>query len=199
MSDTINYFLELQPEEHNSGGTNVFDKNQVLDSDGMRDFFEMTSDDRLKIKKERLGELYKQMKFLPHKNKTLGKEEFYINEKFPLCNEEWLLNLKRVVFDLIVLKKYTWATITRLHDINQSKLRERLFRITGFSLVEFQKEIQFKLAARLLEDKKNLSIGEISKMIGFQDRRYFSKQFKKYYLMSPRAFREGCHRCVVLK
>ena len=195
MYFTLEYFLDLKIESPSTGRNSIiYDNNQTLrEKEAIESLFGKAND-TLEIKYEKMGELYKKMKLSEEEETTFPheKKEFYVNEKFPLSNEEWLFKLKKMVFEQIILKRYTWTTITKLHGINQLKFRDRLIRVTGLSLIAFQKEMQFKLAARLLEDKKNLTIEEIAKLVGFRDRRYFTKEFKKYFKMTPRKFKNLC-------
>lgn len=135
---------------------------------------------------------YEFLNFLEKKHsfQRLSEVEVFVNEKFPLNDDDWLKKMEILVLDQIIFNRKTWSAITKEHKINQVKLRKRLLEILDKSLVEFQKEIQFNLACNLLENKNNLNIKEISKMVGFSDVRYFSKEFKKYFKVIPSVYRK---------
>ncbi|WP_299671638.1 AraC family transcriptional regulator [uncultured Polaribacter sp.] len=116
--------------------------------------------------------------------------DVFVNEKFPLNDKEWLKKMEVLVLEQIIFKKKSWEVITSEQSINQPKLRKRIVEVSGTNLVEFQKKIQFKLACNLLTTKSNLNIKEISKMVGYRDVRYFSKEFKKYFRVIPTVYRK---------
>lgn len=59
--------------------------------------------------------------------------------------------------------------------------------ITGDTPNIYIKTIQMKQAALLLKNT-NYSVLDVSVMVGFNDSIYFSKTFKKYYGVTPKAY-----------
>jgi len=55
------------------------------------------------------------------------------------------------------------------------------------SVNDFVKSIRMKKAAELLM-KKELTVAEIAYMVGYNDRKYFSREFKKQYDKTPTEF-----------
>lgn len=77
--------------------------------------------------------------------------------------------------------------VTELMDeIGMSKnvLYKKVHALTNLSVADLIKSIRLQKAAQLLEQNK-LSIAEIAFAVGFNDRKYFSKEFKKQYNLSP--------------
>lgn len=63
-------------------------------------------------------------------------------------------------------------------------LYKKLKALTGMTVNDFIKKIRFSKAADLLQT--NLyTVSEVSDMVGFSDRRYFSKEFRKVYGKTP--------------
>lgn len=60
---------------------------------------------------------------------------------------------------------------------------------TGDSLINYLIKIRLEKASFLLKKNKEISIKEISKLVGYDDAYYFSKLFKKYYSFSPLQFK----------
>lgn len=52
------------------------------------------------------------------------------------------------------------------------------------SVDEFIKSIRLKKAVQLLKSKQ-YNVSEVSLMVGFYDRKYFSKEFKKEFGVTP--------------
>lgn len=71
------------------------------------------------------------------------------------------------------------------HRTHFSKIFKELI---GVSPYQFLTEVRMKQAARLLHEM--LTIQEIASSVGYQDPLYFSKQFKKYYGISPSEYRK---------
>ncbi|WP_316836106.1 two-component regulator propeller domain-containing protein [Pedobacter nutrimenti] len=63
-------------------------------------------------------------------------------------------------------------------------LYKKLKAITGLSVNDFSKSIRLKKAAQLLLEKR-YTVYEIGYMVGFSDRKYFSKEFKRQFGKTP--------------
>lgn len=75
--------------------------------------------------------------------------------------------------------------------IARTNLFVKIKGITGQTPNEFISTIRLKKAAILLRNNPELSISEVSDMVGFSSSRYFSKCFKDQYHISPIAYRKG--------
>ena len=67
----------------------------------------------------------------------------------------------------------------------------KLKSMTGFSPVEFIREMRIKRAAQLLEERR-YNITEVTYMVGMNDSRYFAKCFKATYGLTPSEYRRAC-------
>uniref|UniRef100_UPI00373FCD70 hybrid sensor histidine kinase/response regulator transcription factor n=1 Tax=Niabella soli TaxID=446683 RepID=UPI00373FCD70 len=63
-------------------------------------------------------------------------------------------------------------------------LYKKLRALTNMSVNELIKNIRFKKAAELVL-QKNMTINEISFAVGYDNRKYFSKEFKKHFGVAP--------------
>lgn len=79
------------------------------------------------------------------------------------------------------------ALFTREMAMGRTVLYEKIKSITGHSINDLIKTHRLKVAARIMLEE-NLSIGEISYRVGFNDPKYFSKCFKKQFGKSPRQY-----------
>ncbi|HEU0228342.1 MAG TPA: helix-turn-helix transcriptional regulator, partial [Arachidicoccus soli] len=59
--------------------------------------------------------------------------------------------------------------------------------LTGLTVNNFVKSIRLKRAFQLLEQKAG-NVSEVAYMVGFNDAKYFGKEFKKQYGKSPSAY-----------
>lgn len=66
-------------------------------------------------------------------------------------------------------------------------LYKKLKAVTGMSVNDFIKSLRLKRAAQLLQQKQ-MTVTEVCYAIGYNDRKYFSKEFKKLYGKTPTDF-----------
>ena len=73
--------------------------------------------------------------------------------------------------------------------MSQSVLYKKVKAITGMSVNDFAKTVRLNKAATLLKQKQ-FTVYEVAYMIGFNDRKYFSKEFKKQFGVTPSEYVE---------
>jgi AraC-like DNA-binding protein len=78
------------------------------------------------------------------------------------------------------------------NEIGMSKtvLYKKMCALTDQSPADFIKSMRLKKAALLLQQHA-LNINEVSSLVGFNDRKYFSKEFKKQHGVSPSEMMES--------
>ncbi|MBS1668363.1 MAG: response regulator [Bacteroidetes bacterium] len=78
------------------------------------------------------------------------------------------------------------------HKIAMSKpvLYKKLKAVSDMSVNDLIRSLRMKKAAELLK-QKNLVVYEVAYMVGYSDRKYFSKEFKKYFGKTPSEFIES--------
>jgi signal transduction histidine kinase/ligand-binding sensor domain-containing protein/DNA-binding response OmpR family regulator len=76
-------------------------------------------------------------------------------------------------------------------DLNMSRtvFFNKLKSLTGYSPVEFVREVRFERAAEYIRDTQ-LSVSEISYKVGIEDPRYFSRCFKQKFGATPSEYRQ---------
>lgn len=68
--------------------------------------------------------------------------------------------------------------------MSQPVLYKKIRAISNMSVNDFIKSIRFRKAARLLSERQ-YSVVDVAYMVGFNDRKYFSKEFKKFFEKNP--------------
>ncbi|MCE7041689.1 AraC family transcriptional regulator, partial [Dyadobacter sp. CY312] len=69
-------------------------------------------------------------------------------------------------------------------------LYQKLRALTDLTINDFVKLIRFKLAARLLKND-SLSVRQVASMVGYDDRKHFSREFKKQFGKTPSEYASG--------
>lgn len=80
------------------------------------------------------------------------------------------------------------ADIAKITNMTESSLSRFFIQRTRKSLSAFLMEVRLHNACTMLQ-KNNLNISEIGYQNGFNNLSNFNRQFKKYYLCSPKAYR----------
>lgn len=86
---------------------------------------------------------------------------------------------------------YEDATVSKVAEhfyISPSHLSHLLREKTGKTFIEILLSIRMEKAVSLLRDTR-MNVGEVSRAVGYQDSRYFSRVFSQQYGMTPSAFR----------
>ena len=76
------------------------------------------------------------------------------------------------------------STIVQEVGMSKTVLYKKVHSLTNLSVADLIKSIRLKKAAMLLVQNQ-MSISEVAFSVGFSDRKYFSKEFKKLYELSP--------------
>lgn len=76
-----------------------------------------------------------------------------------------------------------------VNEIGMSRtvLYKKVQMLTNFSVADLIKEIRLKKAAELLRGR-SYNISEVAYMVGFNDRKHFSREFKKHHGSTPSEF-----------
>jgi AraC-like DNA-binding protein len=71
--------------------------------------------------------------------------------------------------------------------MSRTVLYKKVQMLTNFSVADLIKEIRLKKAAELLRGR-SYNISEVAYMVGFNDRKHFSREFKKHHGRTPSEF-----------
>ena len=73
---------------------------------------------------------------------------------------------------------------------SSSTLYNKLRAITGMNVNAFIRDIRMKEARRLAEKDPTMRVSDLAYKVGFQDPKYFSTCFKKYFGILPKEYME---------
>ena len=74
---------------------------------------------------------------------------------------------------------------------NRAYLSRVFKRYTGESPITFLLKLRIDKARQMISEREGLTIEQIAASVGLQDSLYFSKQFRRFYGLSPSAYRES--------
>lgn len=103
--------------------------------------------------------------------------------------EKFLHKLVNVVEQHMENTEFNVAALVDHMGMSQTVLYKKIKTLTGMTIIDFIKSLRLKRAAQLLAQQK-LHIGEVAYSVGFNDRKYFSKEFKKQFGKSPSEYIE---------
>ncbi len=102
-------------------------------------------------------------------------------------DELFLTNALRYVQDHLRDDNLSVEILSNELGISRAHLYKKLTFITGKSPVEFIRLVRLKTAAHLLKQGE-MNVSEVSYAVGFNTPKYFSKQFKEVYKVSPSSY-----------
>lgn len=143
------------------------------------------------VKRQRKDGTLKMVKHLESRIKRLTNNAIVLsNNDFPeITNPKIRQSLKYIqehYQDAISLNSVCDAVL-----LNSSYFSDLFKKEVGKGFNQYLIDTRFAEAKRLLVEKKELSIGDISTIVGFQDSNYFSRLFKKSFNNTPAKFREN--------
>lgn len=84
---------------------------------------------------------------------------------------------------------FSVITLAEKMGQSQSALLKKVKTLTGLSVAELIKDIRLSAAANLLIQSDQ--VASVAYAVGFNDRKYFSKEFKKKFGVNPTQYREN--------
>jgi len=105
----------------------------------------------------------------------------------PSLDEVFLEKVTSIIDEHVDDVDFGVAKLAREVGMSVPVLYKKLRALTGMSVNEVVKIHRFRKAAELLVQKQ-LSVSEVAGAVGYDDRKYFSKEFKKYFGVAPSDF-----------
>ena len=101
-----------------------------------------------------------------------------------LVDEKFISKLIRIIEDTMADDDFGVDMLANKIGMSQSVLYKKMKALTGMSINDFSKSVRLKRAAQLLETRK-YTVYEVGYLVGFTDRKYFSREFKKQFGKTP--------------
>ena len=103
------------------------------------------------------------------------------------ADEEFLKKVLLLLEDNISNSEFNVNLFASEIGMSTPVFYKKIHALTGLTVNNFVKSIRLKRAFQLLEQKAG-NVSEVAYMVGFNDAKYFSKEFKKQYGKSPSAY-----------
>ena len=104
-------------------------------------------------------------------------------------DQEFIDNLVKHIEQNYNDQNMTINSLAEFSCVSRTVFYNKVKGLTGISPVEFMRQIKLKIAAKMLEQGYNVS--EAAMNIGFNDTRYFSRQFKDLFGESPSQYKKA--------
>lgn len=102
----------------------------------------------------------------------------------------FLKKLTQIINDNIDNSNFDVNDLVKEIGMSRTVLYKKVQTLTSQSVASFMKNMRLKKAASLLMNS-SYPVSEITYMVGFNDRKHFSKEFKKLYKMSPTVYKSS--------
>lgn len=99
-------------------------------------------------------------------------------------DEEFIARLRDLVVENISDAGFGVNEMAHQTGMSVSVLYRKLRALTGMTVNEFSKELRMKRAMQLLE-RGIYNVNEVANMVGFDDSKYFSREFRKTFGKNP--------------
>jgi len=99
-------------------------------------------------------------------------------------DERFLKKLMNIIDEQMENPEFGVVALGTEIGMSKSVLYKKICALTNLSPADFIKSMRLKKAADLLQ-QKILSVNEVAVLVGFNDRKYFSREFKKMHGKSP--------------
>ncbi len=99
-------------------------------------------------------------------------------------DEAFLKNITEMVEENMGDPAFGIAYLSKKAAMSQPVLFKKIKAITGMSANDFVKSLRLKKATQLLQENR-YTVYEIAFMVGYEDSKYFSKEFKKQFGKTP--------------
>jgi YesN/AraC family two-component response regulator len=117
-------------------------------------------------------------------------QEMTVQSELKGENGIFLMRLEKLVFENIANPDFGVHEMAFQIGISVSVLYRRLRLLSGVTVNEFVKNIRMKRAMKLLETGI-YPVNEVASAIGYDDSKYFSKEFRKFFGKNPTDVKRG--------
>lgn len=105
--------------------------------------------------------------------------------------ENFISRLMEVIEQNLSNTEYSVEQMARDVAMERTGLYRKLQAIAGITPSEFLRSVRLKRAAQIFENNKDISITEVSELVGFASSRHFATCFKQMFGCTPSDYRKG--------
>lgn len=105
-------------------------------------------------------------------------------------NKAFINTVVYYIIENYARKDFSLSQISEHFHINATYLSKLFLKYVGVQISKYIIGLRLRKAAELLENKDHL-VKEVASMVGYNDQYYFSKEFKKYYNVSPSVYQSN--------
>jgi signal transduction histidine kinase/DNA-binding response OmpR family regulator len=99
--------------------------------------------------------------------------------------ESWLQVLEKIIRNNLQEPTFSVDFLAEEFGYTRQTLNKNLKAAIGLTTTEYIKEVRLNLARELLVENANLTVKEVAEVIGVSNVKYFSRQFKERFGISP--------------
>jgi len=138
----------------------------------------------LEAKMKNLIESRRKLKRMFSQGETVDPSELTSNS----VDEEFLAKAYRILEKNYLEPEFSASQFASEMFVSRSLLYKKIRAITDLNITDFINSFKLKKAVELIQENK-LLIADIAFNVGFNDPKYFSRIFRKFYGMSPSEFK----------
>lgn len=137
----------------------------------------------LQLKMNNLIETRRKIKQLFSSPEEVAPNQFSNN----ILDEEFITKVYAILEKSYDQKDFSIDQLAREMCVSRSLLYKKIKALTGLNLIDFINSYKLKKAVELIRKNKQ-PISEVAFQVGFNDPKYFSRIFRKFYGTSPSEF-----------
>ena len=118
---------------------------------------------------------------------TINKNGSNLTSSYHNLDQEFIQKIISIIEEYMDHPDFNVEMLSRKVAMSVPVLYKKLRALTNLSVNDFIKQIRLKRAAVLLLQKR-MTVYEVAYAVGYNDRKYFSKEFKKYFGKLPSDF-----------
>ncbi len=105
-------------------------------------------------------------------------------------NEHFINSVVYYIIENYARKDFSLSRISEHFHITSSYLSKLFLKYVGIQISKYIIGLRLRKAAELLENKDHM-VKEVASLVGYNDQYFFSKEFKKYYNVSPSVYQNN--------
>ena len=105
-------------------------------------------------------------------------------------NKDFINSVVYYIIENYARKDFSLSQISEHFHITASYLSKLFLKYVGIQISKYIIGLRLRKAAELLENKDHM-VKEVASLVGYNDQYFFSKEFKKYYNVSPSVYQNN--------